>query len=418
MSPTALSLALILLLAPAAAAQTAPPAAAVRPSLTIPRVSAPPSLTDYLDGVPRPDEAAITTFVQREPGDGVPASQQTEAYVSYDATHLYVIFVAREDAPGQVRASLTRREGFANDDAVGVILDTFNDRRRAYLFIVNPLGVQLDGVTTDGSNDDYSYDTVWDSEGQLTSFGFVARIAIPFKSLRFANVPEQEWGIGFARIIRRNNETSFWPYVTKRVSNVMQQLAVARGMREISAGRNIHFIPYAAFTRARFLDTERPAFATDTDTRAGVDGKIVVKDAFTVDLTLNPDFSQVESDEPQVTINRRFEVFFPEKRPFFIENASYFQTPITLFFSRRIADPQLGLRVTGKAGGWSVAGLAIDDRAPGRRVEPGDPARGDRTGIGVVRLQRDFGRQSSIGVLATTRDFGPLSSRVASVDGR
>lgn len=144
----------------------------------------------------------------------------------------------------------------------------------------------------------------------------------------------------------------------------------------------------------------------------------MVKDAITLDLTLNPDFSQVESDEPQVTINRRFEVFFPEKRPFFLENASYFQTPINLFFSRRIADPRVGARVTGKAGGWAVAGLTIDDRAPGRLVDVADPARGDRTGIGVVRLQRDFGRQSSIGVLATTRDFGPLSSRVASVDGR
>ena len=132
----------------------------------------------------------------------------------------------------------------------------------------------------------------------------------------------------------------------------------------------MQFIPYGAFTRARFLDDSQPAFVTDTTGRAGIDSKIVVKDAFTVDLTLNPDFSQVESDEPQVTINQRFEVFFPEKRPFFIENASYFETPINLFFSRRIADPQVGARVTGKAGDWAVAGLAIDDRAPGRAVPP------------------------------------------------
>lgn len=220
MSPTAASLALVFLFGCAAAAQTASPGAAARPSLTIPRASSPPALADYLDGVPRADEAAITTFVQREPGDGVPARQQTEAYVSYDATHLYVVFVARESVPGQVRASRTRREGFGNDDAVGVLLDTFNDQRRAYLFIVNPLGVQLDGVTTDGSNDDFSYDTVWDSEAQLTPFGFVARIAIPFKSVRFPNVPEQVWGIGFARIIRRNNEMSWWPHVT-RVSRMV-----------------------------------------------------------------------------------------------------------------------------------------------------------------------------------------------------
>lgn len=415
---TAASLALMLLVAAPAGAQTPAAAPHARQTLVIPRASTPPTLADYLDGVPRPDEVAITTFVQREPGDGVPASQQTEAYVSYDAANLYVIFVAREREAGQVRASRTRREGFGNDDFVGIVLDTFNDRRRAYLFIVNPLGVQLDGVTGDGQNDDFSYDTVWESDGQLTPFGFVARIAIPFKSLRFSNAPEQEWGIALARAIRRNNETSFWPPITRRISSVTQQMATARGMRDISAGRNMLFIPYGAFTRARFLDEARPAFATDTDVRAGVDGKIVLKDAFTLDLTLNPDFSQVESDAPQVTINQRFEVFFPEKRPFFIENASYFQTPINLFFSRRIADPQVGVRVTGKAGGWSVAGLAIDDRAPGRRVGVADPSRGSRAGIGVVRVQRDIAGQSSIGVLATTREFGPSSNRVVSVDGR
>lgn len=142
------SLCLLLLLlctANRAAAQ-----AAQTERLTIPRVSAPPTLEDYLDGVPRPDEAAITTFVQREPGDGVPASQPTGAYVSYDDTYLYVMFIARDREPQQVRASLTKRESFGNDDFVGVALDTFRDRRRAYLFIVNPLGVQLDGVSTDG----------------------------------------------------------------------------------------------------------------------------------------------------------------------------------------------------------------------------------------------------------------------------
>ena len=388
-------------------------------SVVIPRVATAPTIEDYLDGVPRADEAAITTFVQREPGDGIPATQPTEAYVSYDQARLYVIFVARDREPAKVRASLTRREGFGNDDYVGIVLDTFGDRRRSYLFIANPLGVQLDGVATEGArDDDYSYDTVWESEGRLTPFGFVVRMAIPFKSLRFSNAEQQEWGIAFARAIRRNNEVSFWPYITTRVASVGQQLATARGLERISPGRNILFIPYAAFTRARFLDESRPAFVTDTDGRAGIDGKIVVKDAFTFDLTLNPDFSQVESDEPQVTINQRFEVFFPEKRPFFIENASYFQTPINLFFSRRIADPQGGVRLTGKVGGWAVAGLAIDDRAPGRRVAAEDPARGDRTGIGVVRLQRDLANQSSIGVLATTRDFASSESHVAALDAR
>jgi hypothetical protein len=400
-----------------AAAQTPP--AAPEQTIRIPRAGTPPTLEDYLDGTPRTDEAAITAFVQREPGDGVPASQPTEAYVSYDDQHLYVIFVARDSEPERVRASLTRREGFSNNDWVGLMLDTFQDRRRAYLFIVNPLGVQQDGVTTDGAmDDDYTFDTVWESRGRLTPFGYVVWMAIPFKSLRFPNAAEQSWGIAFARTINRNNETSFWPYITRRLSGAVRQLATATGLREVSAGRNYQFIPYGAFTRARFLDVERPAFATDTVARAGVDAKVVVKDAFTLDLTVNPDFSQVESDEPQVTINQRFEVFFPEKRPFFIENAAYFETPINLFFSRRIADPQVGARLTGKQAGWTVAALAMDDRAPGERLPPTDPAHDARAGIGVVRLQRDLPRQSTIGVLATATRFASGESVVAAADGR
>ena len=246
MRPAILLLALCALAAPPATAQ--PPVTAA-PAVSIPRVTTPPTLEDYLDGTPRPDEAAITTFVQREPGDGVPASQPTEAYVSYDDEHLYVVFVARDRDPGQIRASLTRREGFSNNDYVGVMLDTFRDRRRAYLFIVNPLGVQLDGVSTDGAmGDDYSFDTVWQSRGRLTPFGYVAWLAIPFKSLRFSTVPEQEWGIAFVRSIVRNNETSFWPYITRRVSGAVHQLAAATGLTNLSPGRNFQFIPYAAFT--------------------------------------------------------------------------------------------------------------------------------------------------------------------------
>ena len=196
------------------------------------------------------------------------------------------------------------------------------------------------------------------------------------------------------------------------------QLAAATGIGEVSPGRNILLIPYAAGASARFLDAPRPAYETSSDARAGVDAKMVIKDAFTLDTTFNPDFSQVESDEPQVTINQRFEVFFPEKRPFFIENASYFTTPIQLFFSRRIADPQVGGRFTGKKAGWAVGALAIDDRAPGHQIERTDEAYGDRTGIGVLRLQREFPRQSNLGMLATTQGFAGSTSHVVSVDGR
>jgi hypothetical protein len=390
---------------------------AQQPTLRITRVSQPPDIEQYLDGKAPAGQTPVTNFSQRDPVDGAPSTQRTEAYASYDDRHLYVIFVCHDSEPGKVRARLTRREDFGGDDFVGILLDTFHDRRRAYVFITNPYGIQLDGVTAEGQDDDFSFDTLWRSEGRLTPFGYVVRMEIPFKSLRFPAAAAQTWGIAFAREIPRANETSFWPTITNRVQGFGQQLATLEGLERISPGRNIQLIPYATFAGARFLDPSGEGYDTDADGRAGLDAKFVLKDAFTLDVTLNPDFSQVESDEPQVTINQRFEVFFPERRPFFIENATYFETPINLMFSRRIADPQFGTRVTGKAGGWALGALAIDDRAPGRRLEAG-PGFGNRAGVGIVRAQREFGEQSAVGVLATSRDFGPSFSRVVSADGR
>lgn len=392
--------------------------ALAQPTLRITRVTEPPNIDEYLKGTPPADAVHVTDFVQRDPNDGIPSTQRTEAYVSYDDRSFYVVFVCRDSEPDRIRARLTRRESFGGDDFVGVLLDTFHDRRRSYIFAANPLGIQMDGVASEGQDDDYSFDTLWHSEGRLTPFGYVVWMSIPFKSMRFSAAPQQTWGVAFARAIPRTSETAFWPAITRRVAGTAQQFATLEGLERISPGRNIQLIPYGAFAGARFLDAARTQYDTDVDGRVGLDGKFVIKDAFTLDVALNPDFSQVESDEPQVTINQRFEVFFPERRPFFIENATYFETPINLVFSRRIADPQFGARLTGKRAGLALGALAIDDRAPGRRVLPGAPGFEDRAGVGILRAQRDFGEQSSIGFLATTRDFGPFASRVVSADGR
>ncbi len=391
-------------------------AAADTPKVRIVRVSEPPVLEDYLDGKVVPPGLKLTGFVQREPGDNVPVSQPTDAYLSYDANQLYVVFVCHDD-PTKIRARMSKREAILSDEVVGIILDTYHDKRRAYEFLANPLGIQLDGVTTEGENDDFSFDTLWKSDGRLTSFGYVVLMQIPFKSLRFSASPDQTWGFAVARIIVRNNETSFWPYVTRKIASFGPQLAVLEGLSGISPGRNLQAIPYGTFSGARFLD-EQNIRRSDNTIRAGVDAKAVVKDSVTVDLTVNPDFSQVESDEPQVTVNQRFEVFFPEKRPFFIENSSYFGTPEQLFFSRRIADPGAGIRVTGKAGRWAFAGLGINDRRPGQSAEAGDPMSGKSATIGVGRLQYEFGKNSRVGATLTARDFGPSSNLVAGADAR
>jgi hypothetical protein len=390
-------------------------ARAQRPEVTIPRAAEPPVLERYLDGETVPPGARVSGFLQREPGDGVPSSLETAAYLSYDAQQLYVVFVCHDD-PAKVRSNLSKRESIMSDDVVGLVLDTYHDGHRSYLFLANPLGIQMDGVSTEGQNDDYSFDALWRSYGRVTPRGYVVLMAIPFRSLRFSTSPTQTWGIALARIVPRANETSFWPYITRRIAGFGQQLATLKGLERISPGRNLQAIPYGNFATARMLD--EGLRRTESSARVGADAKAVIKDALTLDLTVNPDFSQVESDEPQVTVNQRFEVFFPEKRPFFIENAGFFETPQTLFFSRRILDPGAGLRVTGKGRGWTFAGLAVDDEQPGRTVAESDPRRDKLAGIGVFRVQREFSRQSHAGAILTDREWGPTANRVFGVDGR
>jgi hypothetical protein len=388
-----------------------------RQTLTINRVTTAPRLEDFLGGERR-DGVSADAFLQREPQDLIPATERTEVYVSYDDTNLYAVFVCHATDPSRIRARMSRREQIFNDDFVGLFLDTFNDRQRAYEFLSSPLGIQLDGILTEGTGDDFSFDTIWQTRGRLTPFGYVVWMAIPFKSLRFPPAGgSRTWGVAFMRGVPVKSENVFWPGQTRRISSFTSQFADMQGLEGVSAGRNIQLIPYGTFTGARFLDRSAAKYDSQNDGRAGVDAKIVARDSLAFDFTLNPDFSQVESDEPQVTVNQRFEVFFPEKRPFFLENSGYFQTPVTLFFSRRIRDPQVGARMTGKMGRWALGALALDDRAAGRALADTDPLHDDRAFNGIVRARREFG-ESSVGALVTSRDFGPSFNRIASADTR
>jgi len=386
------------------------------PTFVIHRVTEVPRLEAFLASSAGAETSAVTDFRQREPGDGMPVSQGTTAYLSYDDANLYVVFVCRDD-PTRVRANVSRRDDISHDDHVIVYLDTFHDRKRAYRFAVNPLGVQQDGILTDGQSEDLSFDAVWSAEGRMTDSGYVVRMAIPFRSLRFSNDSVQTWGIALGRAIRRENERAYWPQITKGRRGFVSQLGTLQGLAGISPGRNVQVNPYSVLARARILDEGIPGHVTQGDQRIGADAKLILHDAYTLDATANPDFSQVETDDPQVTLNQRFEVFFPEKRPFFLENAGFFETPVTLLFSRRIVDPAAGLRLTGKASGWAMGAFAMNDREP---LPPGDPDAGRDAWIGVARLQRELGNQSTIGLLATDREFlqSAKADRMFSADGR
>src|SRR5229473_1011485 len=303
-----------------------PPNAAKIPLSKIPRVHRPPRLEDFLENRPREAELAVTDFRQNSPGDGTPATEPTTAYLSYDDKNLYAVFVCRDET-GQVRAHLSKREDSDQDDGVGLLLDTYRDFHRAYYFFSNPLGVQTDAIYTEGQGYDFSFDTLWDNAGRVRNDGYVVFFSIPFKSLRFSHAPEQTWGVALYRVILRKSEYDYWPNVTQRVQGLTQQFAPVDGIENVSPGRNIQFIPYGLLASDRFLNQPPggpPGFVDQFEHRAGLDAKFVARDSLTFDVTLNPDFSQVESDDPQVTINQRFAVFFPEKRPFFIENAGFF----------------------------------------------------------------------------------------------
>jgi hypothetical protein len=356
-----------------------------------------------------------------DPTDGAPVTQPTTAYLSYDDSNLYAAFVAKDD-PRLIRARVAKRKQIMTDDRVTINIDTFHDHRHAYWFDVNPYAVQFDGITTDGYGDDMSWEGLWYSEAKIAADGYVVLITIPFRTLRFPDAAQQEWGFVVGRFIQRNNEFAMWPHVSRaKLPQFVAQFGHLEGLREISPGRNLQFIPYGLLSGSRYLDQLAggiPYFASGPGFRAGVDAKVVIKDALTLDATVNPDFSQVESDEPQVTVNQRYEVFFPEKRPFFMENASFFNVPQTLFFSRRIVDPEFGVRLTGKVGRWGIGVLAADDRAPGKLSPIDSPLYGRRAVAGALSIQRDFWKDSHVRVFSTDWSFGSAYNRVFSLDTR
>lgn len=392
--------------------------------LHVPKLERAPTLEDFAGMKPESTLARkmgmIEGFTQRDPQNGKPASQRTQVYVGYTDKNLYLIFLCFDSDPSRVRAHMVRRELINDDDQAGVVLDTFQDHRHGYMFYTNPLGIQQDAIWTDDQGPDLSFDTVWNSKGKLTPQGYMTWMEIPFKSLRFRPKPQQTWGMLFERDIPRNSEASFYPFVSRDVQGVMLQEGTMDGLENVAPSHNMQFIPYTSFRSFRAIDDRNPnAFrfhGSHAQPEAGLDSKIVLHKSLVLDTTLNPDFAQVESDDPAITVNQRFEVFFPEKRPFFQENASYFQTPINLVFTRRIADPKFGARLSGKDGPWAIGALLADDHAPSDSVLPTDPLSGHSAYYGILRINREIGKNASIGMIVTDRELATPPNTVCTAD--
>src|SRR5437763_10278657 len=237
--------------------ETRPPVAEPIRSSQIPRLQAAPKLSDF-EGMEPTTELArqmlkVDKFIQREPHDGQPVSQRTEAYLGYTAKNFYAIFLAFDLEPQKIRARMLRRELIDDDDQVGLWLDTFHDRRHAYVFYINPYGIQQDGLYAEGQGPDYSWDTVWNTTAKITGHGYMVLLEIPFKSLRFPRQSSTDWGVFLARVIPRNGERAFYPTNTSKLQGWLPQEGALTGFQEISPGRNMQFMPYTSARAFRTL---------------------------------------------------------------------------------------------------------------------------------------------------------------------
>ena len=316
-----------------------------RPMVRPPRTERSPTIDGRLDYAAWADAVLVTEFVQLAPLDGAPGTEETEVYIAYDSRNIYLGFYAHYSDPGIIRANRAERDRATGDDAFSVYFDPFLDQQRAYVFTVNAYGIQADSILSAGGRSrrlggsgrsrgffgpprgDRSWDALFSSAGQIVSDGFTAEIAIPFKSLRYpqrsAETPHR-WGFQVARRIRGKGETVVWSPVSRQVAGFLPQMGVLEGMTALSTSRNIEILPTFTGLQVGSL-SDTGGFAND-DPRpeGGVNFKYGVTSNLTADVTFNPDFSQIESDRPQIEVNQRFALFFPELRPFFLEGAEIF----------------------------------------------------------------------------------------------
>ena len=390
--------------------------------VTVPRLDRDASLADFAgmaaDDWARQHMVRAGEFVQNQPMDGKAATERTEVWLGRTETTLFAAYICFDHMPESIRGHLARRENIDADDSVGLLLDPFQDRRRGLLFQVNPAGVQADANWTEPGNSDNSYDMVWNSDARRTPKGWIAIMAIPFRSIR-SHASSPEWGVVLRRDLPRNSETDFWPRVTQSITGTLSQEGTLLGMQGATS-HNIQLNPYGIGHRIKQLnndDPNNPFFSNrNLSGTVGGDVKAVVKDSIVLDGTINPDFSQIESDQPQFRVNQRFALYYPELRPFFLENSSYFDAPITLLYTRTIGNPEFGARATGKIRHTNIGFLAIDDRDPGTFVAQDDPLHGKRAVTMAARVSQDLGKFSSVGAAYVQRTLAGSSNRAGGVD--
>ena len=422
-----------------------------RPMLRPTRAAVPPDIDGRLDDLLWRDALRVTEFVQESPFEGQPASEDTEVWISYDSQNLYLAFHAHYADPGIMRATRVDRDQAFRDDNITVYFDPFLDQQRAYAFSVNGYGVQGDEIINARGRSggggrgggrggrgggggggfsrrgiprgDDSWDALFDSGAQIVGDGFTAEMAIPFKSLRYpqrgSGVPHR-WAFQIVREIRQKDENAVWAPISRGVSGFLPQMGLLEGMTNLSMSRNLEIMPVATGIQLGSLDTSSGAFGMDkAQPEGGVNVKYGITSNLTADFTLNPDFSQVESDRPQIEVNQRFALFYPELRPFFLEGAEIFNVfgPVNFVHTRTIRDPDWGAKITGKVGRTSVGFLAANDASAGSVAGLAGPAGDSAANVVIGRARYDLYAESHIGAMVTNRDFLGSYSRMALADG-
>ena len=359
--------------------------------------------------------AILTGFSQYQPVDGVPAADSTEVRVIYDDHAIY--FAIRAFEPhGAVNATRADRDKITGDDYVRLLIDTFNDKRRAFSFAVNPFGVQSDGTFSDnasGGTTDLNPDYTFESKGRLTDDGYEVEVRIPFKSVRYQQTREQQWGLSIVRVVQHSGQEQSWTPVNRQNASFLAQQGTLMELRDLRRGLVLDVNPvmtsqapgrYSSFGPNWVYPVQDPEFSGNL--RWGA------TQSLTVSGTVNPDFSQIEADVGQVVFDPRAAIFFPEKRPFFLEASENFEVPSSLIYTRSIIDPVGAAKMAGKIGGLNVGILsAVDDKGVSFSGT-------DNPVFTLARLKRDFGRQSTAGLVYTDRIDGTEYNRVIGADTR
>ena len=375
------------------------------------------------------DAVLLTGFSLYAPIDQRPAPDSTEVLVWYSSTAMYFGIRAFEPhgGDGGVHATLADRDRISGDDNVEIHLDTFHDKRRAFVFIVNPLGVQADGMKSEaggfipGSNvmpgqNDLSADFLWQSKGHVTPWGFEVEIRIPFKSLRYAARDVQDWGLQIQRNVQHSGYQETWTPARKASASYIGQEGTLVALAEMHHGAVLELNPELTSTTAgapQVLAGGAPGdWRYARSDALGGNVKWGMTSNFVLNGTIKPDFSQVEADATQIATDLRFALFYPEKRPFFVEGSDQFNVPNTLVYTRQIVHPTAAAKVTGKVGGTDLALLsAVDDPQVSRTL-------GTNPVATILRVRRDFAGQSTAGVLVSDREEGADFNRLVGGDLR